>query len=127
VLAGHDLEFRIKKPEQFPSQGYEPGEARFVLRATSEANVFAVEDRIRPILPAGKSYDPRARGTCQEAWTAVAGDPLRARYDAPKLSVEFAKIEPSNANFTGDGSKVTSCVGLKDLKASKVRSTLTRP
>jgi serine/threonine-protein kinase len=127
VLAGKDLEFRVKKPEQFPFQGYEAGEPRFILHATAEPNVFVVEDRIRPVLPPGKSYDPRARGTCQEVWTAVAGDPLRARYDAPRLSVEFAKIEPSQANFTMVGAKVTSCVALRELKASKVRSTLVRP
>jgi serine/threonine-protein kinase len=127
VLAGQDLEFRIKKTEQFPAQGYEVGEARFILHATSEPNVFTVEDRIRPVPPTGKTYDPHARGTCQEVWTTVGGDPLRARYDGSKLSVEFAKIEPGASNFTGDGAKVQSCVGLRDVKASKVRSTLMRP
>jgi serine/threonine-protein kinase len=127
-LAGQqDLEFRIKKTEQFPAQGYEVGEPRFVLRATSEPNVFAVEDRIRPVPPTGKTYDPHARGTCQEVWTAVGGDPLHARFDGSRLSVEFAKIEPGASNFTGDGAKIQSCVGLRDVKASKVRSTLTRP
>ncbi len=127
VLAGSDLEFRVKKPAQFAQQGYEAGEARFVLRATADPNVFAVEDRIRPVLPSGKAYDARARGTCQEVWTSVGGDPLRARHDGARLSVEFAKIEPALANFTMEAGKVTSCVGLHNLKASKVVIVLTRP
>jgi serine/threonine-protein kinase len=127
VLAGGDLEFRVKKPDQFPRQNYEAGEARFALRATADATTFAVEDRIRPVPPTGKTYDARARGTCQEVWTTAGADPLRARYDGTRLSVEFAKIEPGPANFTSEGLKVTSCVGLHDLKASKVVSVLTRP
>ncbi len=81
VISGSDLEFRVKKPDHFKGQGYEVGEARFVLRATAEPGVFAVEDRIRPVPPTGKTYDARARGTCQEVWTQAGGEPLRARYD----------------------------------------------
>jgi serine/threonine-protein kinase len=127
VLAGSDLEFRVKKPEQFAPQSYQAGDARFVLRETGDANVYAVEDRIRPVPPTGKTYDPRARGTCQEVWTSANGEPLRARFDGSRLSVEFAKIEPVAGNFTSEGSKITSCVGLRDLKASKVVSVLSRP
>jgi eukaryotic-like serine/threonine-protein kinase len=127
VATGSDLEFRVKKPEQFAPQGYEAGEARFVLHATADAGVYTVEDRIRPVPPTGKLYDPRARGTCQEVWTAVGGEPLRARYDGARLSVEFAKIEPGAANFTLEGARVTSCVGLRNLRASKVVSVLVRP
>jgi eukaryotic-like serine/threonine-protein kinase len=127
VLVGNDLEFRVKKAEQFAPQGYAVGEARFVLRPTSDARVFAVEDRIRPVPPTGKSYDPRARGTCQEVWTGAGSEPLRARFDGTRLSVEFAKIEPGPMNFTVLGARVTSCVGLHALKASKVVSVLTRP
>jgi serine/threonine-protein kinase len=126
VMVGHDLEFRVKKPDQFPRQGYEAGDARFVLRATAEPTVFAVEDHIRPALPIGKLYDARARGTCQEIWTTAAGDPLRARFEGGRLSVEFAKIEPATQNFTMEGLRVTSCVGLRDLKATKVLSILSR-
>ncbi|MFT3768856.1 MAG: protein kinase [Minicystis sp.] len=126
VMAGNDLEFRVKKPDQFAQQGYEAGEARFVLRPIGEANVFAVEDRIRPVPPVGKTYDARSRGTCQEIWASVGNEPLRARWDGTRLTVEFAKIEPGPANFTTAGAKVTSCVGLRDLKASKVVSVLTR-
>jgi serine/threonine-protein kinase len=127
VLVGGDLEFRVKKPQQFAPQGYEVGEARFVLRAIDDGVVFEVEDRIRPVPPIGKTYDPRARGTCQEVWTSAGSDPLRARFDGKRLSVEFAKIEPGPANFTTEGAKVTSCVGLRHLKASTVVSVLTRP
>lgn len=126
VRSGAELEFRVKKPEHFAPQGYEAGEARFVLRATNDAGVYAVEDRIRPVPPLGKTYDPRSRGTCQEVWTAVGSDPLRARFDGTRLTVEFAKIEPGPANFTAEGAKVTSCVGLRNLKASKVVSVLTK-
>lgn len=126
VMVGSDLEFRVKKPDQFPRQGYEAGDTRFVLRATAEPLVFAVEDHIRPALPIGKLYDPRARGTCQEIWTAAAGDPLRARFEGGRLSVEFAKIEPITTNFTMEGLRVTSCVGLRDLKPTKVLSILAR-
>ncbi len=126
VLSGGDMEFRVKKPAQFTQQGYEAGEARFVLHPTQEPTVFAVEDRIRPVVPTGRAYDPRARGTCQEVWTSVGGTPLRARYDGARLSVEFAKIEPALGNFTMEAGKVTSCVGLRDLKASKVVMVLTR-
>jgi serine/threonine-protein kinase len=127
VVLGSDLEFRVKKPDQFPRQGYEAGDARFVLRATPDPAVFAVEDRIRPVPPPGRSYDARARGTCQEVWSAAAGDPLRARFDGTRLSVEFAKIEPSATNFLTEGTRITSCVGLRDIKAVKVVSVLTRP
>jgi serine/threonine-protein kinase len=127
VLSGSDLEFRVKKPDQFPRQGYEAGEARFVLRATADPNVFTVEDRIRPVPPTGKTYDARARGTCQEVWTTAGADPLHAHWDGTRLTVEFAKIEPAPANFTTEGAKVTSCIGLRDLRASKVVSVLTRP
>jgi eukaryotic-like serine/threonine-protein kinase len=126
VMAGPELEFRVKRPDQFAPQAYEPGEARFVLHATDDAGVFTVEDRIRPVPPVGKTYDPRSRGTCQEVWTSVGGEPLRARFDGTRLSVDFAKIEPGAANFATEGARVTSCVGLRDLRASKVVSVLTR-
>jgi hypothetical protein len=60
-------------------------------------------------------------------WTTVAGEPLHARREGGRLSVEFAKIEPGAMNFTMEGGKVSSCVGLRDLKASKVVSVLIRP
>jgi serine/threonine protein kinase len=126
VVDGDVLEFRVTDPAQFAPQDYAQGEARFALRATDEPNVFVVEDHIRPNPPSGKSFDARSRGTCQEVWTHANGEPLRARFDGARLSVDFAKIEPTQANFVVEGVKITSCVGLRDLKAGKVVSTLTR-
>ena len=126
VVDGDVLEFRVKDPAQFAPQDYAEGEARSAPRATDEPNVFVVEDHIRPNPPSGKAYDARSRGTCQEVWTQANGEPLHARFDGARLSVDFAKIEPTQANFVVEGVKITSCVGLRDLKAGKVVSTLTR-
>jgi len=127
VLSGDELEFRVTDPAQFEAQGYEKGEARFALRQIpGEARVFAVEDRVRPV-PPGKGYDlAKARGTCLEIWTEANKQPLRATFDGTRLTVEFAKIEPTDANFTVSKGKVTSCIGLRKLKASKVVSSLER-
>ena len=128
VLSGDELEFRVTDPGQFESQGYEKGEARFALRQIpGETRVFAVEDRVRPVPPA-KGYDlAKARGTCLEVWTDADKQPLRATFDGSRLTVEFAKIEPTEANFTITAKGlVTSCIGLRKLKASKVVSSLER-
>jgi serine/threonine-protein kinase len=128
VLSGDELEFRVTDPGQFESQGYEKGEARFALRQIpGETRVFAVEDRVRPVPPA-KGYDlAKARGTCLEIWTDADKQPLRATFDGSRLTVEFAKIEPTEANFTITAKGlVTSCIGLRKLKASKVVSSLER-
>ncbi|AUX41388.1 protein kinase [Sorangium cellulosum] len=129
VLAGETLEFRVRRPEQFAPQDYEEGEARFSLREIpGETGVFAVEDRIRFIAPEGGKFDPaRSRGTCQEVRSAVDGRPLRASFDGARLSVEFAKIEPSARNFVMDRNRVVSCVRLSELPSTRVVSTLTRP
>lgn len=129
VMSGDELEFRVRNPQQFEGQGYEAGEARFALRALEgKADVFAVEDRIRPIPPEGLSYDEaKARGACLEVWTNAGRQPLRATYDGARLTVEFAKIEPTRSNFTIQNKKITSCIGLRKLTASKVISTLSRP
>ncbi|WP_437680460.1 serine/threonine-protein kinase [Sorangium sp. So ce131] len=129
VLAGEALEFRVRRPEQFAPQEYEEGEARFSLREIpGEAGVFAVEDRIRFIAPEGGKFDPaRSRGTCQDVRSAVDDRPLRASFDGARLSVEFAKIEPSARNFVMERNRVVSCVGLSALPATRVVSTLTRP
>src|SRR5262249_21072444 len=79
VRAGDVRERRVRTAAQFAPQNYEAGEARFAPRASPEPGVFAVEDRIRPIPPKGKTYDPRSRNTCQEVWTTAGGEPLRAR------------------------------------------------
>ena len=127
VLVGDVLEFRVHTPSEFETQGYTAGEARFTLRDTAEPDVFAVEDRIRPIPPVGKSYTPASRNTCQESWTTAGGAPLRARGDAKRLTVDLAKIEPSTENFTMSGSSVTECRGLRALAVARVVNTLSRP
>ena len=126
VLVGDVLEFRVRTPAQFEAQGYAAGEARFTLRDTAEPDVFAVEDRIRPIPPIGKSYTPASRNTCQESWMTAGGAPLRARGDAKRLTVDLAKIEPSTDNFTMSGSSVTECRGLRALAVARVVNTLSR-
>jgi serine/threonine-protein kinase len=126
VLVGDVLEFRVRTPSQFERQGYLAGEARFTLRDTEEPEVYAVEDRIRPIPPVGKTYTTAARNTCQESWTSAGGAPLRARGDAKRLSVDLAKVEPSNENFTTSGSTVTECRGLHSLAVARLVNTLSR-
>jgi len=130
VMAGDALEFRVRQPEQFAPQDYEAGEARFVLRPIAgEPHVFAVEDRIRFFPPVGLSFDrARARGACQDVRTSAEGTPLRARFDGSRLSVEFARLEPTqNKNFVVEGGRVVSCVGIGALPAGRVVSTLARP
>ena len=129
VLVGDTLEFRIVDPAQFAPQDYVAGEPRFRLEALpGETATFAVEDKVRPIPPAQSKFDPQARLTCQENWREANGRPLRASFDGTRLSVEAAKIEPTQANFLrGKDKLITSCVGLGKLEASIVRSALTRP
>ncbi len=124
VLAGESLEFRVRRPEQFAPQDYAEGEARFSLRELpGESGVFAVEDRLRFIAPESRKFDPaRSRGTCQDVRSAVEGRPLRASFDGTRLSVEFAKIEPSTGNFVVERGKVVSCVGLSALPATRRRA-----
>ena len=124
------LEFRVRVPAQFEPQNYVAGDARFAIAAEPAlgVDVFSVEDRIRPLPPPGMTYDPRSRNTCQEAWSSVNSEPLLARFDGTRLSVELAKIEPKTENFTFEGGKrIVGCLHLAELKASRVINTLTRP
>ncbi|MFO0759100.1 MAG: protein kinase [Byssovorax sp.] len=129
LTPGEVLEFRVKTPAQLAPQDYEAGEARFTLRATTEPNVYAVEDRLRPFPPQGMTFAPGSRNSCQEAWTAVGGEPLRARFDGKRLTVDLAKIEPkTEQNFTVEGGKtVTGCRGLRETAVGRVVNTATRP
>lgn len=129
VLSGNELEFRVRDPAQFDPQGYEQGEARFaLLEIPGETRVFSVEDRVRPIPPAGKTYDvKRSRSACREIWTQAGGQPLKATFDGARLTVEFAKIEPKASNFIIEKGTITSCIGLRKLPTAKVVSALTRP
>jgi serine/threonine protein kinase len=128
LTPGEVLEFRVKVEAQFAPQDYDAGEARFVLRATTEPNVYNVEDRLRPFPPQGMSFAPSSRNSCQEAWTSVAGEPLKARFDGKRLTVDLAKIEPkTEQNFSVEGKTVTGCRGLRETAAGRVVNIATRP
>lgn len=128
VLSGNVLEFRIKNAADFAAQNYAEGESRFSLSTLpGETRTFAVEDKIRPTPPAGKTYDPMSRPTCQEVWSSIDGKPLRAQYDGTRLTIDFAKIVPSLKMFETEGTKVVGCKGLKGASATKIESTCTRP
>jgi serine/threonine-protein kinase len=128
VLLDDVIEFRIVHASQHPGQGYRDGEARFALRAIpGDERSFAVEDRIRPVPPKGYEYDEtRSRGTCQAAWSAVDGRPLRARFDGKTLAVELVKIETELSRFVVEtGNKISGCQRLRDAPAEKISSMLT--
>jgi len=109
------------------SQGRDT-QTRFTLVAIpGEARTFGVEDKIRPSPPVGKTYDPKARSTCQEVWSAIDKRPLRAQFDGTRLTVDMVKIVPSLSMFEIDGSKVVGCKGLKGAQASKIEASFTRP
>lgn len=127
VLSGNVLEFRIRDSKEFGAQNYVDGESRFSLTALpGETRTFAVEDKIRPAPPSGLAYEPVSRPTCQEVWSSIDGKPLRAQFDGTRLTVDMAKIVPSNKMFEVDGSKVVGCKGLKGASVSKIESTYTR-
>lgn len=127
VSSGDRLEFRVVDPAQLGAQGYLEGEARFVLRAVEgETSAFAIDDLIRPKPPEGDSYAKEARTACHIRWSEADGRPLRATFDGTRLTVEFAKIEPTLKNFRQKGGKVVDCMGLQELKPTVVQSVLTR-
>jgi hypothetical protein len=114
-------------PEELENQGYQEGEARFVLRAwPGESRTFAVDDLIRPRPPERTTYAVEARPACLMVRSEVDERPLRATYDGTRLTVEFAKVEPNLRNFRQSGGKVVDCVGLAELDATVVRSVLSR-
>jgi len=126
VVVGDKLEFQVVDPSQFGSQGYRAGEARFVLHPVpDEEGGFTVEDHIRPVPPAGFTYDnANARTTCVAIWREASGDPLKAQGYGDRLDVDFAKIEPTARNFVLSGRKVMSCKGLEGLDGTRIPSVL---
>ena len=126
VRVGDKLEFQVVDPTQFGTQGYRKGEARFVLHPIAEEDgEFTVEDHIRPVPPAGFSYDnANARTTCIAIWRRASGEPLKAQGYGDRLDVDFAKIEPTPKNFVLSGSKVMSCKGLEGLDGTRIPSVL---
>jgi serine/threonine-protein kinase len=128
VLSGDVLEFRIRQAGDFAGQGYVDGEARFTLtERKGESRSFGVEDKLRPAPPLGKTYDPKARGTCQEVWSSLDNRPLRAQFDGTRLTVDLVKVVPALKMFEISGNKVVGCKGLRGAAASKIESTLLRP
>lgn len=128
TMSGTILEFRIRDASGLESEGYIDGETRFSLEAIEgQPNVFAVRDKIRPQLPAGLEYDlSRARASCQEVRTEVKGQPLRARFDGSRLTVDLAKIAPTRSMFLRSGSKVHGCVRLSEAPERMIQGTLRR-
>lgn len=127
-LAGKVLEFRIRDASDLRDQGYVDGEARFSLtEIAGEPNMFQVEDKWRPALPADLRYDPaRARATCQQVFTSIEGKPLRGQFDGQRLTLDAAKVDPARSMFITQGSVVVSCTSLKTAKTARIESVLTR-
>ncbi|MCC6646937.1 MAG: protein kinase [Polyangiaceae bacterium] len=126
VVAGGEVEFRVRDPEEFPRQNYLAGEARFTLKRAEGRGGYLVEDKIRPVPPAGLTYERESRGTCQETWSSVGGAPLLARLDGARLSVDLVKVTPERASFEVRGARITGCAKLDGSTAVKIDSTLTR-
>jgi len=129
VLVNNSLEMQIVDVKPFAIQGYEKGEARFILRqAPGKTDRFLVEDRLRPNALAGKEYDiARSRLTCLVPFTDINGKPLEARLESGNLYVSMVVILPEEANYTVDGKFVTGCKNLLTSKVSPIESVLSRP
>jgi len=129
VMQGGVLEMRIRDAKPLAAQGYVNGEARFSLRPVpGKRNVFSVEDRLRPLPPAGTTLDPeRARATCLIPYSSVGGKPLEGRMEGGFLRVQMVRIEPEAAMFDQQGKRVVGCKNLKSARASAIESTFTRP
>ena len=128
VIVADKLEFRVVDPADFTPQPYAKDEVRFVLHPLPEPGNFLVEDRVRPVPPAGHGYaSAMARATCVAVWREAGGESLKARASDDRLDVEFAKIEPSSANFAISGRQVVSCKGLERLAAVRLPAVLRRP
>jgi serine/threonine-protein kinase len=128
VVVGDRIEFEVVEPSEFAPQPYGNREARFVLHPLPEEGKYLVEDRIRPVPPAGHAYaSANARTTCVGVWREAAGEPLRAQLSGDRLDVDFGKIEPTPANFAIAGKQVVSCRGLESLSATRVPGMFRRP
>ncbi len=128
-LAGKVLEFRIRDATGLQDQGYVDGEARFsITELPGEPNMFQVEDKWRPALPADLHYDAtRARATCQQVFTSIEGKPLRGQFDGQRLTLDAAKVDPQRTMFITQGSAVVGCTSLLTSKMARIESVLTRP
>jgi hypothetical protein len=126
VRVGDRVEFQVLDPAQFAPQDYRPREARFVLRLAGEGK-YQVEDRVRPVPPAGYAYTTNARLTCLGLWKEAADGPLHAELHGDRLDVDFTKIEPSPHNFQLVGREVAGCRGLEALPAGRIPAVFRRP
>jgi len=121
VLVGDVVEFRVVDAEQFGAETYRSGDVRFrVAVAPTDKTVLQVMDQPRVLPPNGKTMAPQARPTCVAMVDRVEGRPLLARLQSDGLEVEFARLEPKLGNFTVEGSRITSCVGLDALPVSRL-------
>jgi len=127
-LAGRVLEFRLRDAAGLRELGYVDGEARFLLtELPGEPNMFLVEDKWRPALPADLRYDlARARSTCQQVFTSVDGKPLRGQYDGRRLTLDAAKVDPDRRMFITQGAMVIGCTSLRASKLERIQSVLKR-
>ncbi|WP_437274838.1 serine/threonine-protein kinase [Sorangium sp. So ce375] len=129
VAAGGGVELRVRDPEQLAGQGYEKGEARFVLsQIPGDVSLFEVEDRLRPLPPERTSYDEaRARPTCLVTRKKVGTKPLRARLDGNTLKLEVVRLAADLSNFVVERGRVVRCEGLDGASMSMVTGELVRP
>jgi len=126
VIVGEKLEMRIRDAKPFATQGYEAGEARFVLSVLpGQMEVFGVEDRLRPNPPAGYEYDTTAaRLTCLFPYSELKGHALEAKLEAGKLRVNMAFMKATHENFTMLGKRVTGCKNLATAAVEPIDSLL---
>jgi len=132
VPLGDSLAFKIVDATKLGEKGYIVGETRFMLHPIEgQSTIFAVEDRWRPRPPPGERYDgsANARATCQSSRTEANGKPLRAKvYDNKRIDVDFANLAPyTGRNFASRGKKVTGCMGLDKLVATRLLQVFDRP
>jgi eukaryotic-like serine/threonine-protein kinase len=124
VLAGDTLEFRVQNAKEYEAENYVEGETRFGLR--HDGAVLTVEDKLRPLPPSNATYAPESRPTCQEVWTSVGGQPLRAQGEKDRLSVDLVKFVGETRFFAVSRGMVRSCSDFKAAKVERIESLLTR-
>lgn len=124
VRVGETVEFRVVDPAQFAPADYAKGEARFILKRSNDANVFFVEEKMRP--QANYPFDPRSRTSCQEVLTEVDGQALGATLAGEELRVDFAKISIAAENLKLEGGKIVSCSNLRAVTRGRGRTVLKR-
>ncbi len=118
------VEFRVAELKGFEDQGYALGERRFTL--VPAAGGFRVQDHVRPLSPAGMTFDPSAKSACLLQVTEIDGAALTAALEGDVLAVSLTDMTPLKSTFEVAGNRVTSCNGLDKLKLGTVKSKLKR-